>query len=241
MTVRTLGVVILLSWVLAVCGAAQDMQSFSVEEISLPITVERVVGTLTVISESGGTLLIDGVEITAMGVGEEIILRNIRVGQRHIEIRRADETVSVLVTVEKDEDTAVRISGTDADVFTASEVTILRSLRSLGGGVYFYDMSGPIFVVEASYSYYITDDLAFGGFVAFDKHFGFGKSGLQVALGDTRDIAAGLRVGFFYPDSVLLAGVCLYVENFCVSLDYSFPDPGWDGEIHIVLAYSFRL
>ncbi|MFC2095543.1 hypothetical protein ACFLSW_03795 [Candidatus Bipolaricaulota bacterium] len=103
------------------------------------------------------------------------------------------------MAVEKGQGTAVRISGTDVDVFTASEATMLRYLRSLGGGIYFYDMLEPVFVVETSFSYYIIDDLAIGGFVALDKYPGLGKSGLQVTFGDTRDIAAGLRVAFFYP------------------------------------------
>ncbi|MFC2095544.1 hypothetical protein ACFLSW_03800 [Candidatus Bipolaricaulota bacterium] len=55
MTARVLGVVILQSWVLAVCGTAQGIQSeLNVEEISLPVTVERVVGTLTAFQSQEG-------------------------------------------------------------------------------------------------------------------------------------------------------------------------------------------
>ena len=93
--------------------------------------------------------------------------------------------------------------------------------------------------METAYSYYTDDDFAIGGFVGFEGGLWASKAGIQATLGDTRASAIGLRIGLF-SDDVLLVGVCVYSSNLWLSLDYSFPDPGWAGEIHISLGYSFR-
>ena len=243
MKCRIWRVVTILLLGLAVCVAASDEQPESViVEPSPPLTMVRALGTLAVIAEFGGMLLLDDVEIATMDAGEEVVLSNVRTGQRHVEIRGAHENVTLLANVEKDLTTIVRFSGAaQDDSFYASdeEESASRSVMNLGGGVFFYDMDEPVLVMETAYSYYTGDDFAIGGFVGFENGFWATKAGIQATLGDTRVSAIGLRIGLF-SDDVLLVGVCVYSSNLWLSLDYSFPDPGWAGEIHIAMGYSFR-
>ena len=241
---RTWRVIVVLFLGFAACMTANAAQPEpAIVETSPPITVVRAMGSLTIIADFGGTLLLDDVEIATVFTDEEVVLRNVRTGQRLVEIRSAHESVALLVSVEKDRATTIRFNGAipDASSYTiGEEETMPRSVLSCGGGVYFYDMEEPVLVAEIAYSYYTDNDFAIGGVVGLERGSWVEKAAIQATFGDTRVSATGLRFGFF-ADDVLLVGVCVYSPRFWLSLDYSFPDPGYAGEIHISLGYSFRL
>ena len=216
---------------------------WTIEDVTAPITVERATGTLTIVSGFSGTVFVDDVEIASASSGEEILLGNVPSGLRRIELRGAESVASIVVEVKKDCEVAVTI---EEDGSASSSIVSRRSpygaktAVDLGAGGYFYDMEILLVSATIAYSRYVEESIGLGAFVGIDGPFGVSKIGAQMVIGDTRSAAAGIRIGSYLIDGVPLFGVCAYFPGFWIAVEHSLADPGWAGEIHFQLGYSFR-
>lgn len=109
-----------------------------------------------------------------------------------------------------------------------------HNIIDLSAGAYWYDMFWITPSGEVGYARYVSPITAVGVFA------GWPYVGLQVILGDSRDIAFGIRGGLFIEDVTAMVGAKILIDRFRIGADYSFPDPGYDGEFGFNVGYVFR-